>query len=71
MKVEVKIQFHDISNFDKVYKVGEKVEFEDERAEHLAKLGLVEIEKVEKDTILDDDDEVGEVAKRGRKKKDE
>ena len=42
MKVKVLKSFCDKDNFAKVYKAGSEVEFTDERAEYLKRLGLVE-----------------------------
>lgn len=56
MKVKVVNTFHDAKNFAKVYKTGDVVEFTDERAEALGRLGLVETFSEE------------EKPKRGRKK---
>lgn len=40
MKVEVTQAFHDKFNTSRVYKPGEVVEFEDERAQHMVNIGI-------------------------------
>lgn len=42
MEVRILVEFHDRDDFTKVYPVGETFNFDDERAEHLIGLGLVE-----------------------------
>ena len=42
MKVKVKSVFRDKDNYDRVYQVGEDVEFEDERAKDLISRKLAE-----------------------------
>lgn len=42
MEVRILVEFHDRADFTKVYPVGETFNFDDERAEHLIGLGLVE-----------------------------
>ncbi len=42
MEVKILHKFHDKADFNKVYLVGETVTFDEERANELVKLGLVE-----------------------------
>ena len=42
MEVRILHKFHDTASYNTVYLVGETVTFDDERAEHLIGLGLVE-----------------------------
>ena len=49
MKVKVLLPFRDKNLFTRLYSPGDEVEFEQERAEHIVKLGLAEpmVEKKE------------------------
>lgn len=52
MEVRILHKFHDRADFTKVFPVGETFTFEDARAEHLIKRGLVEpVEPVVEETI--------------------
>ena len=63
MKVKVINPFHDISNFAKVYQVGDVIEVTEARAEALKSLGLVEAFSEEKK------EEPKEKPKRARKQR--
>lgn len=47
VKATVKTSFHDKDDFDKVYEVGDTVEFDQERIDALVSLNLVEGEQKE------------------------
>ena len=53
MEVKILRKFHDKADFNKVYLVGETVTFDEERANELVKLGLVEPVQEEADAETD------------------
>lgn len=66
MEVRILHKFHDKADFSKVYLVGETVKFDDERAEYLVGLGLVEkvVEEsaAEEDAPASEEEKASEVA---------
>ena len=61
MEVRILHKFHDRADFAKVYPVGETFTFDDARAEHLIKRGLVEpVEPIVEETIEESVKEVAE-----------
>lgn len=62
MEVRILHKFHDRADFTKVYPVGETFTFDDARAEHLIKRGLVEAVVEEDAPVVVDESEEEAVA---------
>lgn len=66
MKVEIVSDFRDKYDYSRLYKAGDVVKLEDERANELVKLGLAKPFKEE--SLKDDEEQKEETSGKGRKR---